>query len=523
MDTTDHKNENSTADSEVSGAINWTIMSILIIGAFMAILDSSIVNVAIPKMMAVFSAGTSDIEWVLTGYMLVLGIVVPVTGYLGDRFGYKRMYMVSLTIFTIGSALCGLAWSTWTMVGFRVIQGIGGGMIMPLTMSMVYRVVPRNKIGLALGVWGIAALAAPAIGPTIGGYMVDYLNWRLIYSVNIPIGIIAVILCSFYLAETPLNTDLKFDFNGFMFSAVGLFCLLLALSEGTDRGWTSDFILSLFVIATVTLIYFVLHELRTTDPMLDLRLLKHPTFTGSILITSITSIAMFGGVFLVPLYMQNFRGFSAMQTGELMMPAGFATGLIMPISGRLYDKIGAKPLIVVGLVVLGLATLLFHNLTMETAYGTIMLWLIIRSVGLGLCMMPATNAGMSVVPTKLVGRASSLNNVIRQVSSSFGVAIITTLLTGRETFHQVTGADAITPDNFQMVQAVNLMQNMMLRAGLGLDQAKAAALTMVNGMLMQKAFVQAVADVFLVLAVVAFAGLIPVLLLRREKQADAEL
>ena len=407
------------------------------------------------------------------------------------------------------------------MVGFRVVQGIGGGMIMPLTMSMVYRMVPRRKIGLALGVWGIAALAAPAVGPTIGGYMVDFLNWRLIYTINIPIGIIAIILCSIYIEETPVHHHLKFDFNGFVLSAVGLFCLLLALSEGADRGWMSGYILSLFAVALFTLTYFVVHELRTDDPMLDLRLLKNRTFTGSIIITSVTSIAMFGGVFLVPLYMQTFRGFTAMQTGELMMPAGLATGLIMPFSGRLYDKIGAKPLVVIGLTVLGLATLLFHNLSMETAYGTIMLWLIFRSVGLGICMMPATNAGMSVVPTKLVGRASSLNNVIRQVSSSFGVAIITTLLTQRQTFHQAAGASAVTPDSYQAVSAINLLQNMMLRAGLGLAQAKGGALALFNGMLMQQAFVQAVEDVFLLLAVVAFLGLIPVFMLKRQKHDDS--
>lgn len=507
--------ENTAVDQTESGEINWTIMSILIIGAFMAILDSSIVNVAIPKMMSVFNATTSEIQWVLTGYMLVLGIVVPVTGYLGDRYGYKRMYMIALSIFTVGSALCGLAWSTWTMVGFRVIQGLGGGMIMPLTMSMVYRVVPRSKIGLALGVWGIAALAAPALGPTLGGYMVDYLSWRLIYTINIPIGIMAVFLTGMYLDEMDRVADLKFDFNGFVFSAVGLFALLLALSEGSDRGWTSGYILFLFAIAVVALGYFVVHELRTDEPMLDFRLMKSPAFTGSILISSVTSIAMFGGVFLVPLYMQNFRHFSAVQTGELMMPAGFATALIMPVSGRLYDRIGARPLIIIGLIVMGLATFLFHNLSMDTAYTTIMLWLILRSLGLGLGMMPATNAGMAVVPNHLIGRASSLSNVFRQVSSSFGIAIITTLLTARQQVHQAAGAAAITPDNFVALKTITLVQNRMLQAGLELSQAKTAALTLINGFIMQQSFVSAVDDVFIILAVVAFAALIPVLLLKK--------
>lgn len=506
-----------TDQMEAKEDINWLAMSILIIGAFMSILDSSIVNVALPKMMAVFSAGTSQIQWVLTGYMLVLGVVVPVTGYLGDRYGYKKMYIIALLIFTLGSGLCGFAWSTWVMVGFRVIQGIGGGMIMPLTMSMVYRVVPRHKIGLALGVWGIAAMAAPAMGPTFGGYLVDYFNWRLIFTINLPIGIAAVILGLRYLQETPKNNDLKFDFIGFICSSIGLFCLLFALSEGSDRGWTSPFIVVLFSIAFVSLLYFIIHELSMDDPMLDLRLLKNRTFLGSMLISVIFSVAMMGGMFLIPLYMQNFRQFTAVQTGELMMPGGIVTGLIMPISGQLYDKIGSKPLIITGLSIVGLATLLFHNISMETAYTTIMLWTVLRSVGMGLAMMPATNAGMSVVPTPKIGRASALNNVVRQVSSSFGVAIVTTLLKERQTFHLTTSANSITNDNLIAMKTINTLQSLFAATSMQLAQAKSAALSLIYGLLTQQSFVKAMDDVFMILAIVAFMGLIPVLLIKEKK------
>lgn len=502
---------------EANDQIDWLSMSILIIGAFMSILDSSIVNVAIPKMMSVFSADTSSIQWVLTGYMLVLGVVVPVTGYLGDKFGYKKMFLIALAIFTFGSALCGFAWNIGTMVAFRVVQGIGGGMIMPLTMSMVYRVVPRHKIGIALGVWGIAAMAAPALGPTLGGYIVDYLNWRLIFTINIPIGIMAVILGSIYLRETEQNRQLKFDFVGFIFSAIGLFCLLLGLSEGTDKGWTSTYILGLFFVAIFTLAYFIRHELSIDEPMLDLRLLKNRIFLGSILITSITTIAMFGGVFLVPLYMQNFRHFSAVQTGELMLPAGIVTGLIMPISGRLFDKIGARALVISGLIIIALATLLFHNLSLETAYGTILLWLVLRAVGMGLSMMPATNAGMAIVPTNRIGRASALNNVLRQVSGSFGIAIITTLLSERQNFHMGEQTAGVTSLNFTAVKALSSIQGMLTQTGMSLAQAKGTALTILNGIIMQQSFVDAVDDVFLILALVALAGLLPVLLLRENK------
>lgn len=505
-----------------SDDINWLAMSILIIGAFMSILDSSIVNVALPKIMSVFSAQTSDIQWVLTSYMLVLGVVVPVTGYLGDRYGYKTMYIVSLIIFTAGSALCGLAWSTWAMVGFRVIQGIGGGMIMPLTMSMVYQVVPRHKIGFALGIWGIAAMAAPALGPTMGGYLVDYFNWRMIYTINVPIGIAAIILGFVYLDETAKNADLKFDFTGFVFSSIGLFCLLFALSEGTDKGWTSPFIITLLVISFFSLFYFVVHELRVEDPMLDLRLMKNMTFTGSMLLSTMLSIAMFGGMFLVPLYMQNFRQFSAVQTGELMMPSGIAAGIMMPISGKLYDKIGARPLVFIGLIVIGTATLLFHKISMETAYDTIMFWLVLRSLGMGLSMMPAMNAGLSVVPTNLIGRASALSNLVRQVSGSFGVAIVTTLLTERQTYHLATSANAITPQNSVAMQAINYLQHIFTVAGMELTQAKGAALALMSGLLTEQSFIMAMDDAFLFMTAIAFISLIPVVMLKEKKSKKGQ-
>jgi len=316
----------------------------MIIGAFMAILDGSIVNVALPRMMAIFGSAADQIHWALTGYMLATGVVIPITGYLSDRFGGKKIYILSLAAFTAGSALCSLAWSNNSLVVARVIQAVGGGMMMPVSMAMIYYIVPREKIGMALGIWGVTAMAAPSIGPALGGYLVDNFSWQWIFTINIPIGIAAVFLSMAVLKETPLKSGLKADFPGIILCAAGCFALLLALSEGQDQGWTSLYIVNLFIFSGFTLALFVIWELITDQPMLDIRLLKNITFAASLVCVSIAIIGLFSAIFLIPLFVRNVQGLTPLQTGLLMMPAALASGIMMPISGRLFDEIGALPL-----------------------------------------------------------------------------------------------------------------------------------------------------------------------------------
>jgi len=419
----------------------WVAISIVIVGTFMAVLDSSIVNVAIPKMMTIFKASTDQIEWILTGYMLTMSIVIPLTGYLGDRFGLKRLYIFALTVFTIGSALCGLATSTETMVAARVVQAIGGGMIMPVGMAMIYKLVPIEKRGLALGIWGISAMAAPAIGPTLSGYIIQYMNWRLIFTLNIPIGIVGITLAVLLLRETPTSKDKTFDIFGAITCAVGLFSLLLALSEGNSSGWTSIYILGLFALSIISLVSFIYIELHHKDPLLDLRILKVFPYGLSMIISTITTLGMYGALFLMPLYLQNLRGYSPMESGMLMLPAAVVTGIMMPISGKLFDKFGAKWLTIIGLSILTAASYFLSTLSMETSYNTVMVIMMVRGIGMGLSIMPAQTAGMNAIPRELSGRATALNSTVKQVAGSFGIAILTTVLVHREAFYKVKYSD----------------------------------------------------------------------------------
>ena len=250
-----------------SQTYKWTALAVTTIGGFMAILDTSIVNVALPHMMSAFSVNTDSAEWIITAYMLSMGCVQPATGYLCDRFGTKSMYLFSLLVFTIGSALCGMAWSNASMITFRVLQAIGGGMIMPVTMALIYLVFEEHERNMALGIWGISALIAPAIGPTLSGYLVDNWSWQMIFDINIPIGIVGFLLAFMLLSETEKHPGKAFDLPGFVTATIGMFCLLMAFSRGNAEGWDSAYILGLFFIAVVSLLAFVYREL-TTDCLL---------------------------------------------------------------------------------------------------------------------------------------------------------------------------------------------------------------------------------------------------------------
>jgi len=500
----------------------WLTLFVVLIGTFMAILDTSIVNIAIPKMMQVFAVGTDQIQWVLTGYMLVMGVVIPVTGYLGDTYGYKRLYLAALFFFTLGSALCGFAWSNNSMVAARVVQAIGGGMMMPASMTIIFNTFPKEERGTALGIWGIAMMVAPAIGPTLSGYLVEYLNWRLIFTINLPIGLIGMVLALFFLRESPRKKHAEFDFPGFITSAVGFFTLLLALTKGTDWGWSSTKTLFLFWLSALSLVFFVYFELTSPEPLLELRVLTNPTFSMSLIITMINTIGLFGGLFLFPIFFENLRGYPPMDTGLIMLPAALASGIVMPISGRLFDKIGAKPLVITGLTLAVISSFELSKMNIMTPLIWLQTMMILRSIGMGFSMMPLNTAGMNALPQHLVGRASALNNVIRQVSGSLGVAIITTIVQNREALHIVRMAEGLNQNSPAFNQVVNFIKAGLSQMGVGPLEAMKGAPAIIGMNLYKVAMSSAISDALLVTAGITVAGVILTFFLKEEPKGEKE-
>lgn len=493
----------------------WVIpVLVALIGAFMSILDSSIVNVAIPTIMHVFNTDTSTVEWVVTIYMLALGVVVPLSGWLGDKLGFKKLYILALVLFTFGSLLCTLSWNVDSLIAARVVQALGGGLIMPTTMAMVYRMVPQERIGSAMGVLGIALFVAPAIGPTLGGYLVEYVDWRWIFTINLPIGVLGVLLSLVYLPDFPPAGAGSLDVGGAVTAAVGLFTLLLALSKGADWGWTSEATVLLFYTSAVSLGLFVYLELTCPNPLLDLRVFRYPAFTLANLMVVVTTIGLFGGIFYVPLFLQTIRGLGAMETGLLSMPGALVSALMMPVTGRLYDRIGPRLMAVTGLVVLAITTYLFHFLDIVTPDRVIITWLILRSVSMSFASMPAQTAALAGLPPELVGRASAMTNIINRVSGSFGIAILTSILNHRTALHTMQLASQVTADNpavvtfFQRVDAY-------LGGGMPAAQVKSLAITYLAGLVSRAAFVRGIDDIFIVMAAFALAGVIPAFFLQK--------
>ncbi len=487
--------------SENSSGPFWIPLFVVVLGSFAAILNNSSVNVALPRMMSIFGVPAEEIQWVLTAYMLASGVVIPVTGYLSDTCGTKKTYLASLAVFTAGSVLCGLSWNNNSMIAARVIQGIGGGAIIPLSMVIVYKIVPKNMIGLALGVWGMAAVTAPAIGPTLGGYIVEHLDWRFLFTMNVPVGVIGIVLGGMILTESEVKKGLKFDFWGFATSTLGCLTLLLALSQGQQEGWDSYYIIMLLTASFFLLLIFVITEMTTPEPMLDLRIFKNKIFSVSVFGSSLINIGLFGGVFLIPLFTQNLMGKSALETGLMLMPAALVTVVMMPVSGALFDRMGARLITLTGLAVLALGTWEFKNLSIDSTATYVAVVAAIRSAGMGLAMIPMTTAGMNAVPQQHLARASALNNVCRQVAASFGIAMLTTVMQGRQALHFASLQESAAvglPMAPSIIRQLGTVTG--AAAGTGAGAGQETALALVSGLAVKQSLVMAIDDTFIVAA-----------------------
>ncbi|SFC41227.1 DHA2 family efflux MFS transporter permease subunit [Clostridium uliginosum] len=497
---------------------SWLALFVVVIGTFMSILDSSIVNIALPKMMAVFGMPLDDAKWILTCYTLTLGAIIPLTGYLQDVFGAKRIYMFALAMFTIGSLLCGFSWSGATMITFRVIQALGGGMIMPVGMSIIYQVFPREKIGLALGFWGIAAMAAPAIGPTLGGYIIEKMDWRLIFTVNVPIGILGVVMAGFLLKGVQRKPFKSFDIIGFLSSTIAIVSILYVLGEGSSVDWSDIKNPILMTFGCLSLVLFIVNELTHPDPLLDLRVLKLFDFSISLIITSVLTLALMGGAYILPLFLQSIRGYTAMQTGIIMLPSALVVGVMMPISGSAFDKVGAKPLVIPGLIILAISSYALANgINMNSSKEYIIVITCMRSIGLGLAMMPISTAGMNAVKTELVGRASALNNTIRQISGALAVTIMSTIMQGRTNYNYSKLSEQINVYNKTATDTISTLTKVYIHSGQSQSVAKASAISQLMKMVQGQATIDAMAYAVMMTVIAVLVAIILTLFMRSRK------
>src|SRR3954464_6202644 len=376
----------SLADRLAHIPYHWQALVVIVLGSFMVVLDTTIVNVALPRIIQVFQTNVNEGQLILTGYMLALAVVMPATGYLSDTFGAKRTYLVTIALFTLGSALCGLAPNIEGLIFFRVIQGLGGGMLMPLGMSILFQVAPPSQRGTMMGIFGLPLLIAPMVGPTLGGYLVEYVDWRPIFTLNVPVGVLAAVAAMFILRETPKREGTRFDWAGFLLSATSFSTAMLAMEQAPRDGWDSPYVMILLLISATTFPCWIVVELSQEQPLLDLTILRHRTYAVAMMVNFVATTAMFSSMFLLPIFLQNVRGLGAMEAGMLLLPQALAAALMMQISGRLLDRFGPKLVVLPGLMLLAFATWRFSGLDLNTSDFSIRVTLFMRGLAMGMVM-----------------------------------------------------------------------------------------------------------------------------------------
>lgn len=415
--------------SETGDPRKWKILAAIVFGVFMVILDTTVVNVAFPALREAFDAPLHTAQWVLSAYVLALGVATPLAGFLGDRFGMRTIYASGLALFTLGSLLCGLAPSLEMLIAARVLQGLGGGIATPLGSAHLFRAFPSNQQGTALGLFGVALTLAPASGPLLGGWLVTHDLWRWIFFVNVPVGILGVVLASRWLRNHKREHPPELSWSSVALTTVGFGAMLYASTIAAEHGWTSPEVLGGFAVGIAALVAFTVQALHQHDPLLDVRLFGNRTFANAALIGYVSVLALFGAEFLMPLYLQTLRGLTAFEAGMTLLPMALASGVATPLAGRIYDKIGPRALLIVGYSLLTLNTWQFAHLTGDTPLATIRWLLVVRGLALGLTVQTTFTTALGVVSPLEVGRASSLINSSRFVVQAVSVALLATLLT----------------------------------------------------------------------------------------------
>lgn len=423
------------------------ILVAMMFGMFIAILNQTLLNVALPVINNEFSISASTGQWLMTGFMLVNGILIPISAFLISKYSYRRLFLIAMTLFTIGSIICALSFNFPMMMTGRVIQAVGAGVLMPLGSNVFMTIFPLEKRGAAMGTLGIAFILAPAIGPTLSGWIVQNYHWNIMFYGMFAIGLVAIFISFFWFRIYQKTSNPKPDVQGIIFSTLGFGLLLYGFSEAGNDGWTSLTVSLSLIIGVIFTALFVIREVRMKNPMLDMSALKYSGFTLTTIINVIVTMSLFGGMILLPIYLQNLRGFTPLDSGLLLLPGSLIMGFMGPIAGKMLDSFGIKPLALIGLTIMTFATWELTQLNMDTPYTTILVIYIVRSFGMSFIMMPIMTAGMNSLPQRLIPHGNAISNTVRQLAGSIGTAILVTVMTQNTTTHLANMSDNMDSTN----------------------------------------------------------------------------
>ncbi|MGG6313683.1 DHA2 family efflux MFS transporter permease subunit [Paenibacillus macerans] len=411
------------------------LMPVLLLGSFLSILNQTILNVALPDLMKEFAITATTVQWLITGFMLVNGILVPVTAFLMQRFSTRQLFISSMVLLLVGTFINAIAPSFAFLLTGRLIQAAGAGIIMPLLMMVVLVVFPKEGRGAAMGLIGLAMIVAPAIGPTLAGVVIEHLSWRWIFIGMLPLVAIVIPLALKYLVNVSETSKPKLDIVSIVFSTAGFGGILFGFSNAGNKGWGSLEVLSCLIVGVIFLFMFCRRQWTSADPLMDLRVFKDKMYATTTIISVMIMMVMYADMILLPIYLQTSRGFSVLDTGLLLLPGALINALMSPISGRLLDKFGVKPIAIIGLLFTIPAMWGVTHLTETTTYTYLLIRTIILRIGLSFLTMPLNTAGLNALPKHMNAHGSAVTNTVRQVAGAMGTALVVTIFTARTQSH----------------------------------------------------------------------------------------
>lgn len=504
------------------GFNKWIITLTIIISCMLEIIDTTVVNVSLPQIMGNLGATLEDVSWVVTAYAVANVIILPMSGWLSANFGRRNYFLASIILFTVASFLCGNATNIWELTFFRVVQGLAGGGLLSTGQSILIETWPKEQLGMAMALFGLGIVVAPTLGPTLGGYITDHYNWPWVFYINIPIGIIATLMTlSFIHGSKTSHPDATIDWLGIILLTIGIGSLQIVLERGETEDWfDTTYIVVLSFVAAIGMVLFIWRELTAEHPVVDLRVLKNRGLSLGMITTFILGFCMFGSVFIFPVFCQQLLGFSAQQTGMLLIPGGLSTIVMMPLVGVLLKK-GFPPQVMalIGMLLFFAFTVKLSGSTLSSGETDFWWPLIIRGVGLSLLFVPLTTLALGTLKGKDIPQGTGLNNMMRQLGGSFGIAILNTVLHWRMSFHRNVLIENINQYNPAFTIRFNAAVQSLVASGKSFAEAQMVAYKSIDYALLKQTALLSYTDGFYLVGII-FLFAIPFLFLQPIKKAD---
>jgi len=507
----------------------WLITITVMLPTIMEIIDTSVANVALPYMQGSLNAGTEEITWVLTSYLVSNAVVLPMTGWLSRMYGRKRFLLTCIVLFTLASLLCGTAPNLVTLILFRVVQGAAGGALIPISQAILMETFPPKQQGMAMAIFGVGAMFGPIVGPALGGWITDQMNWRWIFYINLPIGLIAIIMCSLFIYDPDYlkqktSDVMRIDYWGLFLLTTSMGALQVVLDKGQQEDWfNSSFILTFSIITVVSLIALIWVELTHPHPIVNLRLFKNLSFSAGNLIMFVVGFCLYSSIMLIPMFLQTLMGYSATDAGMVMAPGGVATLITMPFVGAMLAKRDGRKIVLAGLLIGAASMFIMQGLSLEASYWSFVWPRIVLGIGLAMIFVPLTTVTLSAIPRQEMGSATGVFNLLRNIGGSVGIAIAATLLARFSQFYQTSLVPHINQYSPIFQMRFNAVKQLLMSKGMQATQTDQTTLVIIYGMVRKQAVTLAYNRIFFIIGL-AFLAIIPLLfLLKRPKHQTGSM